>query len=100
VSYNDPTGHTAGQESIFDSSLISAPLGNDPYGDPERRYDNSLVYLLCVFTLFFAPVFGVAALVVSGYRVSKQRPHAVRGLVVAVMATLVGLALLAYAISS
>ena len=95
--YNDPTGHTAGQESIFDAGLISAPLGNDPGGT--GGYDNSLVYLLCLFSLFFAPVFGPLALAVAGYRVAKHRPHAVRGLVVAGLTTLAGGLLLAWAMT-
>ena len=86
--FNDPTGHTAGEESIFDAGLISSPLGNDPSGS--GRYDNSLVYLLCLFCVFFAPAFGPVALTVSGYRVAKHRPHAVRGLVVAGLATILG----------
>ena len=94
---NDPTGHTAGQESLFDAALISSPLGNDPSGS--GRYDNSLVYLLSVFCFVFAPVFGPAALAVAGYRVAKQRPHAMRGLVVAGSATAAGVLLLAATVS-
>jgi hypothetical protein len=95
--YSDPTGHTAGEESIFDASLISSPLGNDPSGS--GRYDNSLVYLLCFFTLLFAPVFGVAVLGVALYRVARHRPHAIRGLVVATLASCLGTASLVWALS-
>ena len=96
--YNDPTGETAAQESVFDAALISSPLGNDPSGT--GRYDNSLVYLLCLFSLLFAPVFGVAALAVAGYRVHRGRPHAVRGLVVAGVTFCVGIWLLVWAVSA
>jgi len=96
--YNDPDGHTAGQESIFDAGLISSPLGNDPGGS--GRYDNSLVYLLCLFCVLFAPIFGPIALAVSGYRVAKRRPHAVRGLAVAGLTTLAGGLLLVWAVTA
>ena len=94
---DDPTAHTAGQESIFDAGLIPSPLGDDPGGS--GRYDNSLVYLLCLFSVLFAPVFGPVALAVSGYRVARHRPHATRGLVVAGVTTIAGGLLLLWAVT-
>jgi hypothetical protein len=86
---NDPSGRTAGLESVFDSGLLPSPLGNDPSGT--GPYDNSVVYLLCIFALLFAPLFGPIAVGVSGYRVVKDRPHAWRGVVVACAATGLGI---------
>lgn len=73
---------------ILDNALVPAPLGTVDAGyDP---YNNAIVYFLAFFGLIFF-VFGLAAIGVAAYRIGKHRTHAVRGLVVAVLATVVGI---------
>jgi hypothetical protein len=84
--------HAAAEESIWDHSLIPAPLGTP--GD-FGRYNNAIVYffsLLGLFQVVFWPIpFGLVAIGIAAYRILRHRPHAGRGLVVAVLATCVGL---------
>ena len=93
---DDGTYEPSETEQIIDSALIPAPLGN--YDDGFDRYDNSIVYFFSFFGCFLL-VFGLVAIGVAAYRVAKHRPHAPRGLVVAIVATLVGVALTSAAIS-
>ena len=95
--FNDPTGETAGQESIFGASLAPGPIGYDGWSRPGGQGDadppdNTLIYGLSLLSLLCAPFFGPVAIGVGIYRIRRHRPHAVRGLVVAAIATLVGLA--------
>jgi hypothetical protein len=62
------------------------------------RYDNSIVYFFSFFGCFLL-VFGLAAVGIAAYRVAKHRPHATRGLVVAIVATLIGVGATTAAIS-
>jgi len=92
--YDDPLYSDSPEEKIITSALVPAPLG-DYESD---RYDNAIVYILSFFGCFFV-VFGIAAICVAAYRIGKHRPHATRGLVVAIIATLIGVAVSAAAIS-
>jgi hypothetical protein len=93
---DDGTYEPSETELILDSALIPAPLGN--YDEGFDRYDNSIVYFFSFFGCFLL-VFGLAAVAIAAYRVAKHRPHATRGLVVAIIATLIGVAVTTAAIS-
>lgn len=85
------------QELIFDNAVVPAPMGSIGSGmDP---YNNAVVYFFAFFGLFFVP-FGLIAIGIAIYRIGKHRTHAVRGLVVAILATLVGVAVLVTAIAA
>ena len=83
---------------MFDAGLLPSPRGNDPSGT--GRYDNSLVYMLCLFAVLFVPLFGPIAIGAGVYRVGKGRPHAWRGVWIACAATAVGLWLLGLALTT
>jgi hypothetical protein len=91
---------TPGEESIVDAGVLSAPSPDDRVADDQAeddlvesgRYNNSMVYLLCVFTVIFTPLFGPIALAAASHRLAKHRPHAERGLAVSATATLIGTA--------
>jgi len=87
-----PDEYVLGQESIFESSLVPSPLGRTGEYKP---YNNAIVYffsLLSVFEVLFWPIpFGLIAIAIAVYRIHRHRPNAVRGLVVAVVCTMIGL---------
>ena len=84
--------YVAGQESIFETSLMPSPLGRTGEYNP---YNNAIVYFFAVLSLFqvlFWPVpFGAVAIVIALYRMVRHRAHATRGLVVAIVCTVIGL---------
>ena len=88
--HDDPLYSDSPEEKIITSALVPAALG-DYESD---RYDNSMVYILSFLGCFFV-VFGIAAICVAAYRIGKHRPHATRGLVVAIVATVIGAGALA-----
>ena len=96
-----PDAYVAGQESIFESSLIPSPLGRTGDYDP---YNNAIVYFLAMLSLgqvlFWPNPFGPLCILVALYRVHRRRTHARRGLVVAILATALGLVpIVAYTVS-
>jgi len=84
------------REMIWDNALVPAPMGTVGSGmDP---YNNAVVYFFAFFGLFLVP-FGVVAIGIAAYRITRHRTHAVRGLVVALIATVVGAVVLVAAVS-
>jgi hypothetical protein len=84
--------HEQAMTEIVASSMIRAPLGNMPPGDPYGR-SNAIVYLLAGFGLlpivFF--LFAPAALIVATVRVVRHERYAWRGLVVALVVLALGI---------
>jgi len=86
------------QELILDHALVPAPLGS--YGDYGRDldpYNNALVYWFAFLSLFVA-VLAPVAIGIAVYRITRRRPHAVRGLAVALACGMVGVAILVAAV--
>jgi hypothetical protein len=87
-----PDSYVAGQESIFETSLMPSPLGRT---GEYNRYNNAVVYFFAVLSLFqvlFWPIpFGLIAIAIAAYRIVRHRPSAARGLIVAVGCTAIGL---------
>ena len=92
----DAFSSDSGAEQIFTSALVPAPLGN--YDEGLDPYNNAVVYFFAFFGCLIV-AFGFVAIGVASYRMAKHRPHATRGLVVAIVATLIGIAVSAAAIS-
>ena len=94
-------GSEDGYGSISAASLVPAPLGQVPNG--YNPYNNVIVYFfsaLALLQVLFWPIpFGLVAIVVAGYRMHRGRSHARRGLVVAVVATVLGLVPVAMALA-
>jgi len=82
---------------IIDNALVPSAMGTVDSGmDP---YNNAVVYFFAFLGLFFV-LFGVVAICIAIYRIGKHRSHAVRGLVVAIVASLVGTATLVAALAT
>jgi hypothetical protein len=85
---DEPFASDSATEQIVTSALVPAALGN--YDEGFDPYNNAVVYFFAFLGCLFV-VFGFVAIGVALYRLAKHRPHASRGLVVATVATLVGI---------
>jgi hypothetical protein len=96
-----PDAYEQGQESIMDASVLPSALGQVPncYG----AYNNIVVYFFAILALLqvlFWPIpFGLVAITIGAYRVHRHRPNARRGLLVAGVATVLGLVPVALALA-
>jgi len=85
--------HVIGQESIIDAGLLDSAIGTDD-GVGMDPYNNAVVYFFAFLTVLGFGVFAPVAIGVATYRIAKHRSHAARGLVIALVATAVGGAML------
>jgi hypothetical protein len=88
-----PDAYEQGREEIMDASVLPYALGQVPNGyDP---YNNAVVYFFAALALLQVLIWpipiGLVAISTAAYRVHRARPHARRGLVVAITATALGL---------
>ena len=90
--------HAQAEESILTAGLVPSAIGYDS-GDGMDPYNNAVVYYFAFLTAIGLLVFAPVAVGVAIYRITKSRTHALRGLVVALLATGLGGALLALALT-